>query len=596
MMSAPEAGRAREALREKGLAVAPEVLLERAASGDGEACRLLLQAGVEVDARPAATRPGAAPSGVKRTALMEAAEEGHEDVVRLLLEQGADPGLGDFLGTTALHQAARNGHLGVAAALIEHGADVNRAGHQASSPLHDAVLEENVEVAELLLEHGADVHHRNDSGYTALHWAAFRGNAEAVELLLDAGADVDARDRAGKTPLHACAEFAPAPTEAAGILIENGADVGARDASGRTALDLAVEKGSPLAEYLANGRAAPAAAPDALEQVLGRAGWRREESGAHGEGPRYVTQTEHAVWRAWSEEDGRVRLEGRAGDERLELAFQCAATRARLLSVLAEGTGGLALGPARTYVASLLAQGLCTAVEAREGRRWVSLAESVESQARGGRSLVDAVLGAAGWEPEEVTADGHAEPLPARRHRNARATLLVAGADERRLVLLLDRRPPLSIVAVGAAGEWDGRLEDVLRLLIDWQDRLGEPEADAAFWRDLTALSVSALVLRGDRPHSTLDWSRLDARGEPEGGYTLSCGCQKLAGRPSDADAALIRVAGQVGHEGWSEIYCECRRCRRRYRVEEDMGYHYPTYSWDDVTQKGEHRAHFEKE
>lgn len=59
------------------------------------------------------------------TALMWAAAAGHVDVVRLLIEGGADVRAVDNEGVTALHLARANGHAEVAAALIAAGADPN---------------------------------------------------------------------------------------------------------------------------------------------------------------------------------------------------------------------------------------------------------------------------------------------------------------------------------------------------------------------------------------------------------------------------------------------------------------------------------------
>lgn len=59
------------------------------------------------------------------TALMWAAAAGHVDVVRLLIEAGADVRAVDNEGVTALHLARANGHAEVAAALIAAGADPN---------------------------------------------------------------------------------------------------------------------------------------------------------------------------------------------------------------------------------------------------------------------------------------------------------------------------------------------------------------------------------------------------------------------------------------------------------------------------------------
>ena len=59
------------------------------------------------------------------TALMWAAVAGHVDVVRLLIEAGADVRAVDDEGVTALHLARANGHTEVAAALLAAGANPN---------------------------------------------------------------------------------------------------------------------------------------------------------------------------------------------------------------------------------------------------------------------------------------------------------------------------------------------------------------------------------------------------------------------------------------------------------------------------------------
>jgi len=52
-----------------------------------------------------------------------AAYRGHADVVKVLLESGADPDAKNNGGHTPLHAAAYRGHLNVASLLLEHGAD-----------------------------------------------------------------------------------------------------------------------------------------------------------------------------------------------------------------------------------------------------------------------------------------------------------------------------------------------------------------------------------------------------------------------------------------------------------------------------------------
>ena len=67
--------------------------------------------------------------------LICAAEEGHEDIVELLLRHGADVQARNVMNESALHVAAWNGHAGVVSALLAHGAAVNQPGPDGETPL-----------------------------------------------------------------------------------------------------------------------------------------------------------------------------------------------------------------------------------------------------------------------------------------------------------------------------------------------------------------------------------------------------------------------------------------------------------------------------
>ena len=59
----------------------------------------------------------------KRTALYLAVVRGRADVVKVLLEHGANPNLADKYGRTALHAAAREGYVNMVSELLKHGAN-----------------------------------------------------------------------------------------------------------------------------------------------------------------------------------------------------------------------------------------------------------------------------------------------------------------------------------------------------------------------------------------------------------------------------------------------------------------------------------------
>lgn len=85
-----------------------------------ETAALLLDAGAEIDApnRHQVFGPGGRP-------LHAAVYQRHDDVVRLLLDRGADVRATDSAGWTPLHMAVANGQLALARTLLDAGADAN---------------------------------------------------------------------------------------------------------------------------------------------------------------------------------------------------------------------------------------------------------------------------------------------------------------------------------------------------------------------------------------------------------------------------------------------------------------------------------------
>lgn len=125
------------------------------------------------------------------TALAYAAGERHWEVVKLLLDKGADVDASDYeAGVTALMMAAGDGNLEMAKLLLDKGAAVNATAIGDETPLIDAVSKGHLEMAKLLLDRGADVNHKphDSDSQTALNIAKEKGYTHIVEILKAHGA------------------------------------------------------------------------------------------------------------------------------------------------------------------------------------------------------------------------------------------------------------------------------------------------------------------------------------------------------------------------------------------------------------------------
>jgi hypothetical protein len=105
-------------------------------------------------------------------------------------------------GFTGLGLACFFGHLELVRRLLDQGADPNLASNNGLrvAPLHSAVSTGSAAIVELLISRGARTGAAEASGYTPLHTAAGHGNQTIIDLLLAAGADPAAKTADGKTP------------------------------------------------------------------------------------------------------------------------------------------------------------------------------------------------------------------------------------------------------------------------------------------------------------------------------------------------------------------------------------------------------------
>jgi len=135
-------------------------------------------------------------------ALILASANGHETVVKVLLEKGAEVDHRNNFGPTALIEASANGREAIVKMLLEKGANVNLQREFGRTALMDAIQEGHVSVVQVLLENGAEVNHQDNDGWTALMVASERGREGVVNMLLEKGADVNIQNHNGKMALN----------------------------------------------------------------------------------------------------------------------------------------------------------------------------------------------------------------------------------------------------------------------------------------------------------------------------------------------------------------------------------------------------------
>ena len=220
--------------------------------------------------------------------LYAAAGSGSIDVVRLLLEAGADANSGDDLGNTPLRNAVASSQLACARELIPH-TDLRTFSAVGTNVLHSSIIANQPEIFKLLLPHFADdidvrtikprssavtdgpyndtpLYFACQGGYHAmvkallaagasrtaqnsisvscLHYAAQNGHLACVTMLIGrpenqkmSATEIDARDSLGRTPLFMAARNGHRYCCAA--LLAAGADPAVAIPEGHTALDVA---------------------------------------------------------------------------------------------------------------------------------------------------------------------------------------------------------------------------------------------------------------------------------------------------------------------------------------------------------------------
>ena len=198
--------------------------------------------------------------------LPAALSKRHFDVAKLLYRHGAVVDVQDSQAHTPLHVASEHNNVDVMRWLLDRGADPNaRSSGGGWTPLYHAACSMDLECLQVLLERKADINSQDGEGETPLlYFLYFKGTfrspegmmVDIVRRLLEHGADPNIRDHRHSTTLHQTSSLGW--LEVTRLLLNYGAKIDEKDVGGRTPFQLAASKGHhEIAKLLLDHGAVP---------------------------------------------------------------------------------------------------------------------------------------------------------------------------------------------------------------------------------------------------------------------------------------------------------------------------------------------------
>ncbi len=131
----------------------------------------------------------------RTTSLMIASSCGYIEIVKILVENGANLNLQNTHGYSALIRACINNHPEVILYLIEKGTDVNLLDKQGDNALILARKLGNDEIIKNLLNKKADIHHLNKKNQNCLWFSSYYYNMSISFMFILMGIDPEIKDK-----------------------------------------------------------------------------------------------------------------------------------------------------------------------------------------------------------------------------------------------------------------------------------------------------------------------------------------------------------------------------------------------------------------
>jgi ankyrin repeat protein len=158
-------------------------------NGHAEIVKLLLDAGADVDAKLNYSQTLLQFRTIHNIgAISELGLDGYNRSPEIYSETTVTPTIIEVDSHTPLILASQNGHAEIVKLLLNAGAKVKAKGKNNATALHVSSANGHIEIVKLLLDAGAKLNSETKNGTTALSVALQNGHTEIAKLLLDAGA------------------------------------------------------------------------------------------------------------------------------------------------------------------------------------------------------------------------------------------------------------------------------------------------------------------------------------------------------------------------------------------------------------------------